>query len=519
MTPRMAAETGITSLRELEALYEAATAIGGTLDLRQALADVLRILAGRLGMMRPTVTLISPEEDEVQVEVAHGLSHQAVRRGRYKRGEGITGRVLDTGQPVVVPHIKDEPQFLDRTRTRGKTVEEDISFLCLPIVFDRKVIGTLSVDRVFESDAALEADLRVLTVITQLIARTAVKLEALNREKEALHRENERLSMALADKFSTHRIVGNSNKMKEVFHLINQVCESTATVLIRGESGTGKELAATAIHFNSPRAKGPFIKVNCAALPASLIESELFGHTKGAFTGAVKDKPGKFELAHGGTVFLDEIGSVTMEAQTRLLRVLQEREVERLGDIRSRQVDVRVLAATNRDLEAAMGENEFREDLYYRLNVFPIFMPPLRERPTDILLLADHFVEKFSRLHKKDVRRLSTSAIDALLVYHWPGNVRELENCIERAVLLANEPTIHAHHLPPSLRTAEQTDTTVSKSLADILAGVERDLIGDALKSARGNMAEAARLLQTTERVIRYKVGKYGLNPKRFRHG
>ncbi|MFH1134835.1 MAG: sigma 54-interacting transcriptional regulator [Pseudomonadota bacterium] len=502
---------------EMTALYEAAMVVGGTLDLRQALAGVLEILVKRLGMMRPMVTLLSPDADEVQLEAAQGLSTEAVRRGRYKKGEGITGRVVESGEPIVVPHIDSEPNFLDRTQSRRKGRDRDLSFICVPIKSDTKIIGALSADVPFKGEAGLVSDLRILTVIASLAARTAVKLEAHNRETESLKQENERLALALADKFATHRIVGNSNKMKEVFHLVNQVSHSSATVIIRGESGTGKELVATAIHFNSPRAKSPFIKINCAALPASLIESELFGHTKGAFTGAIKDKPGKFELADHGTIFLDEIGSIPIEAQAKLLRVLQEREVERIGDLKPKQVDVRVLTATNRDLEAAIASGEFREDLYYRLNVFPIFMPPLRERPTDILLLADHFVEKYSRLHKKDVRRMSTSTIDALMSYHWPGNVRELENCVERAVLMTNEPTIHSFHLPPTLRTAEQTSTTISTSLTDILANVERDLIADSLKSAKGNMAQAARMLQTTERVIRYKIGKYNINPKRFR--
>lgn len=507
----------LTSPEELTALYEVASAVGGTLNLRQALSDVLDILATRLGMLRPTVSLLSFEADGVQIEVAHGLSSEAMRRGRYRRGEGITGRVLETGQPLVVPHIDQESLFLDLTRTRLRGRDQDMSFICVPIKTETRVIGTLSMDRVFKSEAALQADLRLLTIIATLIARTALKFEAVNREKELLRQENERLSLALADKFTTSRIVGNSNKMKEVFHLINQVSHSTATVLIRGESGTGKELVASAIHYNSPRAKAPFIKVNCAALPESLIESELFGHVRGAFTGAVKDKPGKFELAGGGTVFLDEIGSVPLDAQAKLLRVLQEREIERVGDVKIRTIDVRVLAATNRDLESAMAQGEFREDLYYRLNVFPIFLPPLRERPTDILLLSDHFVEKYARVHKKDVRRMTTPAIDAIMAYHWPGNVRELENCIERAVLLCNEGVIHSYHLPPTLQTAEESATLISGSLTETLAKVESDLISDALKSARGNMAEAARRLQTTERIIRYKVKKYGVNPKRFR--
>ncbi len=505
------------SPEELTALYEVASAVAGTMDLRQALEGVLDILTQRLGMLRPTVSIISSEADELQVEAARGLSSEAIRRARYRRGEGITGRVLAEGEPIVVPHISEDPNFLDRTKTRRSNGEEDIAFICVPIKSESGVIGTLSVDRPFVSEASLEEDQRLLTVIASLIARTAVKLEAVNRERQALRQENERLSMALADKFSTSRIVGNSNKMKEVFYLVDQVSGSTATVFIRGESGTGKELVATAIHYNSPRAKGPFIRVNCAALPASLVESELFGHTKGAFTGAAREKPGKFELAHGGTIFLDEIGSVPLEAQAKLLRVLQEREVERVGDVRTREVDVRVVAATNRNMEEALSGGDFREDLYYRLNVFPIFLPPLRERPTDILLLADHFVEKYARKHKRDVRRLSTPAIDAMMAYHWPGNVRELENCIERGVLLANEGVIHSYHLPLTLQTAEESETVISRSLVETLAKVEQDLITDALKSTKGNMAQAARLLQTTERIIRYKIKGYNLDPRRFR--
>lgn len=506
-----------TSHEELTALYEVARAVGGSLDLRQALTEVMEVLVNRLGLIRPTVTILAPEGDEVQVEVASGLSAEAVRKGRYKKGEGVTGLVLESGQSLVIPHTRNDKRFLDRTGARRQARSQDLSFICVPIQADRRIIGTLSADVVYQSDLHLEAGHRLLTIISSLISRTVVKLEAFNREKDLLRQENERLNMALADKFAFSRIVGNSNRMKEVFHLIRQVAGSTATVLIRGESGTGKELVASAIHFNSPRAKMPFVKVNCAALPPSLMESELFGHTKGAFTGANREKPGKFELAHRGTIFLDEIGSVTVDAQAKLLRVLQEREVERLGDIKPRPVDVRIIAATNRNLEAALNEAGFREDLYFRLNVFPIFLPPLRERPTDILLLADHFVEKYASLHGKDVRRLSTTAIDALLDYHWPGNVRELENCIERSVLLANDPVIHAYHLPPTLQKAEHASPALPASLETALGQVEKDLIADALKTARGNMAGAARLLQTTERIVRYKVGKYGLDPKRFR--
>jgi Nif-specific regulatory protein len=289
------------------------------------------------------------------------------------------------------------------------------------------------------------------------------------------------------------------------------------TVLIRGESGTGKELIAHALHYNSLRANKPFVKVSCAALPESLIESELFGYEKGAFTGAQGRKKGRFELAEGGTLFLDEIGEVNPATQVKLLRVLQEREYERLGGTETLKTNVRLVTATNKDLEKAIAEGTFREDLYYRLNVFTIFVPPLRERKTDLLLLADHFLEAFSRTHSKNIKRISTPAIDMLMSYHWPGNVRELENTLERAVLVCDGHVIHAHHLPPTLQTAEASGTVTRVSLKDAVAAYEKDLIQDALKTTRGNRAKAARLLNTTERIINYQVRKYSIDYRRFK--
>jgi len=305
--------------------------------------------------------------------------------------------------------------------------------------------------------------------------------------------------------------------MREVFQMISQVCESNATVLIRGESGTGKELAANAIHYNSPRAQQPFVKVNCAALPANLIESELFGHEKGAFTGAIRQKPGKFELANKGTIFLDEIGSIGADLQVKLLRVLQEREFERVGGYHTIKADIRIIAATSKNLEQAVEEGTFRSELYYRLNVFPIYMPPLRERKTDILLLGDFFLEKYARENRKDIRRLSTPAIDMLMQYHWPGNVRELENCIERAILLCEGAVIHAYHLPPSLQTGEESDTLPALSLEDSVGNLEREMIIDALKNTHGNMARAAQLLHITERKFAYKAKRYGVGYRKYR--
>jgi Nif-specific regulatory protein len=275
-------------------------------------------------------------------------------------------------------------------------------------------------------------------------------------------------------------------------------------------------MVAHAIHYNSPRANKPFVKVSCAALPDSLIESELFGYEKGAFTGAETRRKGRFELAEGGTLFLDEIGDINLATQVKLLRVLQEREFERLGSTETIKVNVRLIAATNKDIERAIAAGTFREDLYYRLNVFTIFVPPLRERKADLLLLVDHFLEKFSREHRKTIKRISTPAIDMLMSYHWPGNVRELENTLERAVLISEGQVIHGHHLPPSLQTAEASGTVTRVSLSDAVAGFEKDLIQDALKTTRGNRAKAARLLDTTERVLNYKVRKYGVDVKRF---
>ena len=306
--------------------------------------------------------------------------------------------------------------------------------------------------------------------------------------------------------------------MRQICEQVAQVARTMTTALIRGESGTGKELIAHAIHYNSLRANKPFIKVSCAALPESLIESELFGYEKGAFTGAQQRKKGRFELAEGGTLFLDEIGDINLATQVKLLRVLQEREYERLGGTETLKTNVRLVTATNKDLEKAIAEGTFREDLYYRLNVFTIFVPPLRERKTDLLLLADHFLESFSRAHGKNIKRISTPAIDMLMSYHWPGNVRELENTLERAILVCDGHVIHAHHLPPTLQTAEASGTITRVSLRDAVAAYEKDLISDALKTTRGNRAKAARLLNTTERIINYQVKKYSIDYRRFKN-
>ncbi len=496
-------------------LHEIALALTGV-ELKPSLYRVLDILADGMGISRGAITLLNPASREIRIEVSHGLSADAGKKGRYKPGEGVTGRVIETGEPAVIARVSEEPLFLNRTgETRASGVET--SFICVPIVKGSAAVGALSVSRPYEPAFDLGEAVRVLTVAAAMVAQKVVSMEALTWEKELRREESRKLKEKLAGKYSVSNMVGSSNRMREVFQMVSQVCRSNATVLIRGESGTGKELAASAIHYGSPRAERAFIKVNCAALPANLIESELFGHEKGAFTGAVRQKPGRFELANKGTIFLDEIGSIGLDVQSRLLRVLQEREFERVGGERTLKVDVRVIAATNKNLEAAVEEGSFREDLYYRLNVFPIYMPPLRERKTDILLLAEHFLSVYSRENKKEIKRFSTPAIDMLMQYHWPGNVRELENCIERAVLLCEGGVIHSYHLPPTIQTGEESGTLPNQALGDAVSAVEKEMIIDALKNTRGNMGKAAELLATTPRKFAYKAKKLGVDFREYR--
>ena len=504
-------------IEDITLLYEITKALNEHLDLKRSLYRVLDILSSSMDMVRGTIALLDPVRNEIHIEVAHGITRSAIERVRYKLGEGVTGQVIETGKAVAIPRISEEPRFLDRTASRKRQQTRQISFFCVPIKKGNQVIGALSVDKPYDDAYALDDGKRLLSVIATMIASHVIKLETIRLENERLRDENRRLQGELKNKYTISNIIGSSNRMREVFQMVSQVCRSNATVLIRGESGTGKELVANSIHYNSQRASAPFIKVNCASLPSNLIESELFGHEKGAFTGAIKQKIGKFEMAHRGTIFLDEIGSINLDVQANLLRILQEKEFDRVGGQRTIKVDVRVIAATNKNLEQAVDDGTFRGDLYYRLNVFPIYMPPLRERKTDMLLLSDYFLEKYAKENHKDIRRFSTPAIDMLMQYHWPGNVRELENCIERAVLLCEEGVIHSYHLPPTLQTGQESGTLPALSLEEAVANLEKEMLIDALKSSRGNMRTAAKALNTTERIFGYKVRKYDIDPRQYR--
>ena len=504
-------------LEELSLLFEISQILDQSLDLKQVVQPVLTAVTDHLGMLRGTITLLNRNTREILIEAAYGLSPSERQRGRYKLGEGITGKVVQSGQPKIIPRISEEPEFLNKTGARRGRQYQDISFLCVPVKIGNETVGALSVDREFIGESKLQEDVRILTVVASMIAQAVKIRQNVMEEREQLLAENSRLHRELEERFQPSNIIGKSKAMQHVYDMVAQVSKSDATVLIRGESGTGKELVAQAIHYNSERASKPLIKVNCAALPETVIESELFGHEKGAFTGAISTRKGRFEMANGGTIFLDEIGDLSAMTQVKLLRVLQEKEFERVGGNETIRTNVRVIAATNRNLEELMETGAFREDLYYRLNVFPIHIPPLRERRDDILLLADHFIDAYGDTNHKSIQRISTPAIDLLTNYHWPGNVRELENCIERAVLLSVDGVIHSHHLPPSLQSAESTNTQITGSLQETLDNLERELLMDALKSTKGNMARAARMLDITERIMGLRIKKHGIDPKHYR--
>ena len=504
--------------RELATILEVGQTLARTQKLNDAMASVLEMLGRHHGVVRASISLLDGDTKELRIVASHGVDENEARRVKYRSGEGITGRVFQSGKPVVVPQISHEPMFLDRLGVRKKSLRrQELSFICVPILVNRKPVGVVGIDLRHKAERDYERATRFFSIIATMLAQ-AIKLNHLTAaDRQRLLDENIHLKQELRERYDFSHIIGNSGPLRQVYEQVTQVARTNTTVLLRGESGTGKELIAHAIHYNSLRAGKPFIKVSCAALPETLIESELFGYEKGAFTGAQGRKKGRFELAEGGTLFLDEIGDLNVSTQIKLLRVLQEREYERLGGTETIKANVRLIAATNKNMEQAIAGNLFREDLYYRLNVFAIFMPPLRERKSDVLLLADHFLEKYAREHNKSIKRISTPAIDMLASYHWPGNVRELENIIERAVLVCETNVLHGHHLPPTLQTAEGSGTVTRLSLESAVEAYERDLIQDALKTTRGNRKKAAKLLDTTERILGYKVKKYGIDCDRFR--
>ena len=482
----------------------------------EMISQILDILYAEMGFLRGTITL--REGDMLVIEASQGLNKNEIERGTYRVGEGITGLVAQEGKPRVIADVSKDKSFLNRTGARSG--EKNVAFICVPVVYMDSVIGTISIDRKVDKNTNLEADLHLLEIIAGIMADAIFVSYTEIEERKKLISENRRLQLELDNKMRPDEIVGNCSGMKNVYSMIFKVASSNATVLIRGESGTGKELVARAIQKNSMRRDKPFVSINCAALPEGLIESELFGHEKGAFTGAINRKTGLVEVAHTGTLFLDEVGDLPLMMQLKLLRFIQEHSYYRVGGGEERHVDVRIIAATSRNLEDMIRQGTFREDLYYRLNVFPIYMPALRNRKSDITILAEHFLQKYNLIHGKNVGRISTPAISMLMSYFWPGNVRELENCMEYAVLNTSDNVVSGYNLPPSL----QTDISFKRAFepenpagenADyetLVENFEREIIINALKKTNGNATAAAKHLRATPRIILYKIKKLGID-------
>lgn len=476
-----------------------------TVNLNPAVEKIVSVL----GFHASFVLLYRIQSERLVASASSGLSVADFRKLDSRAESAVFREAFRTSETALLCDVDADPA-LDFLKD-----DVDTRLILIPIKSVGRTIGLLCAQTAETGDIADR--INTLILISALIGQGLRVEMAVLSEREKLREENLHLKQELKEKYDFSHIVGNSNAIRLVYDQVTQVAKSNATVLLRGESGTGKEMIANAIHYNSLRSKRPFIKLNCAALPDTLIESELFGHERGAFTGADRMKRGRFELADGGTLFLDEIGDLPLQTQIKLLRVLQEREFERLGGTETIKSNIRLITATNKNLEDAIAAGTFREDLYYRLNVFSIHLPPLRERKSDILLLAEHFLEKYEAEHGKRIRRISTPAIDMLMSYHFPGNVRELENAIERAVLACDSNVIHGHHLPPTLQTAEVSGTMTTLSLSSAVDAFERGMIQDALKSTRGNIAKAAKMLDSTERILGYKIKKFGIVASRFR--
>ncbi len=495
---------------ELKVLYDISQIIGQALNLDQTLEIILEILSEYLAMKRATITLKSEEEEGIlSIRASHGLRSREKKRGVYRLDEGVTGLIFRTAEPFVVPDISKEPLFLNKTGSR-KIEKGQISFIGVPIILNGKALGVLSVDRLFDEDVSFEEDIRFLTILAALVAQLVSLNHQVKAREEHLIKANLSLKAEHSQKSKNFFAIGNSPAMFAVQQLIMKVAPTKATVLLLGESGTGKTLVARIIHELSGRARSSFIKVNCAALPDNLLESELFGYEKGAFTGATESKAGRVEEADGGTLFLDEIGELPKALQVKLLRFLQDREFERLGSTKTRTVDSRIIAATNRDLNEGAADGSFREDLYYRLNVFPISVPALRDRIEDIVPLVDFFCAKIAREYGSALQ-FTNSSLDALVNYSWPGNVREMENLIERLAIIFGEAVIKSADLSPYLVHADKHELTKDGPALGSLREREKQDVLDALERNNWMQSRAAQELGITLRQMGYRVKKFGL--------
>ncbi|MDJ0738543.1 MAG: nif-specific transcriptional activator NifA [Gammaproteobacteria bacterium] len=488
--------------RELETLYHVSQVLSRSLDFRETLAEVLRVLDDENNMRHGMISLLDEDSGDLLVSALHE-GPESVKPVRYKSGEGVVGTILETARPLVLRRIAEDERFLDRLGI----YDGQLPFVGVPIQIGQQTAGVLAAQPAGDPRALVMHE-RFLTMVANLIGQSVRLAREVKDAQLELKTERDLLRRQMRGEHGFSNLVGHTRSMQVVFEQVRQVAKWNTTVLVRGESGTGKELIANAIHYNSPRANGPFIKLNCAALPDTLLESELFGHEKGAFTGATSQRKGRFEQAHGGTIFLDEIGEISPAFQAKLLRVLQEGEFERVGGTKTQTVDVRVVAATNRDLEGEVQDGGFREDLYYRLNVMPINMPPLRDRVEDVPDLARYLVTKIGKGQGRELS-IDDSALRALMGHEWPGNVRELENCLERAAVMSEAGTIGLREI--SLTGIQNgsigsVSTAVGRVDLDDPDLDERDRVIAALEQAGWVQAKAARLLGMTPRQIGYRI-------------
>ena len=528
---------------ELVTIYEVGKILSSSLELARTFRETLNMLSAHMGFRRGMV-ILEQEDGMLHLFSAVGLAPEERSSAHYRSGEGIIGRVFASGTPVVIPDIAQEPLFLNRTGAADLDAEERIAFIGTAIKAGSEILGVLSVDRpVHGTGGGFREDLRLLAMVANLLGQALVMHRNVTSERDWLLEEAKRLRREAKGHYSVDKVVGISKPMQQVFAEVHQAAPSRATVLLRGESGTGKEVIARAIHDLSPRSSKPFIKLNCAALAESLLESELFGHEKGAFTGAVGERKGRFEQAHGGSLFLDEIGDISPAFQAKLLRVLQEREFERVGGSRSIKVDVRLIFATNRNLEKMVAEGQFRADLYYRINVVSIFLPPLRERREDIPPLIDYFLGRYN-LENARCLQVSSDAFKVLTSCYWPGNVRELENCIERTATMTAGEVIQALNFPchnnrcltQMLHRLDEDDAVVPARISVRIPLVEsprpvplpplevgedkpegeRERLIWALEQCGWVQAKAARLLNITPRQLGYALQKHKVEIRKF---
>ena len=517
MEPRRAA-------LEVEALHEISKVLSVATDLTKAFTSGLQVLRSHLGLENGTVSLFDPVTGEVFIEAAPEIPDEERILGRMRPGEGIVGRVFRTGLPVAIPDLAEEPAFLNRTGSWRDHREDRRALYALPLREGRGTLGVLTAERRWSAGPfSFDADLRLLGVAAAMLAARL----RLHRLEDPKARTREEAPAVLPDRERFHGVVGASARWREVLDVLERVAPSRATVLLRGESGTGKEVVARALHDRGPRAERPFVAVSCAALPEALLESELFGHERGAFTGASQARAGRFELADGGTLFLDEVGELPLAAQVKLLRAIQERQFERVGGRRTLTVDVRLVAATNRDLEAAIRAGTFRLDLFHRLQVVELTLPPLRERCEDVPLLVARFLDELAAEHGRRLA-LGKDAVEVLVAHEWPGNVRQLRNVLERLVVAHGEGMVRAEDLA-FLRETKATSAEIPTSTATPAGNAtgsvaptptpiatERDRIEEALARAGHVQARAARLLGMSVRQLRWRIAKYGIAVERF---